>query len=145
MGLDEGEYFVDQPTDNGECKQSEGGDKENRALNATERMRAGIHHAENHGEQNPADEIVEHRRGHHHGAHLSSNEIEIHQDLGDHGKRGYRKRGSYKQGEDQPAGTRFGAQESWERARRSEAQSERNDYPEEADQQGALALAKNAA
>src|ERR1700689_5714200 len=124
MGLDEGEYFVDQPTNHGECEQSEGGDKENRAFNATERMRSGIHHAENHGEQNPAHEVVEHRRGHPYGTHLSSNEIEIHQDFGEHGKRGYRKRGAYKQGEDQPASTRFGAREPRKGPRRSEAQSE---------------------
>ncbi len=145
MGLDEGKYFVDQPTHDGERQQCKRADKENRALDAGERMRAGVHHAENHGEQNPAHEIVEHCRGHNDGSHLRPQEIEIHQNFGDHRKSRNGKRRTHKQRENQPACARRCAQVLRDRDGGQKTQAEGNDHSEEADEEGALALAKNAA
>src|SRR5580693_3430615 len=137
--------LVNQPTDYGKCEHHESDHQHDSALHTVHGCAAAVHHAQDHGEENPADEIVEHRRGHDYGAHFAAEQVQVHQDFSDHGQRGDGKRGADKKRENQAIRIGGGAQEAWEQYRGAEAECERYDYAEETYQQGAFTLAEDTA
>src|SRR6202167_3635567 len=58
--LDVRQELVDQPADYGEGEHHEGDDQQDGAFHAVHGCAGAVHHAQDHREQDPADEVVEH-------------------------------------------------------------------------------------
>ena len=112
VGLNVRQELIYQPADDGEGEHYKGDDQDDGALDSVHGGAAAAHHAENHGEEDPTDEVVEHGGGHDHRAHFAAEEVEVHQDFGNDGQRGDGKGGADKQRENQAVRAGGGAQKA---------------------------------
>ena len=78
-------------------KSDEPGDRD-RELRRVERAR--LREARDDAEQDPARDVVDHRRGDHHLRDVAAHQVEVGEDLRDHGQRGDAERGAHEQRED---------------------------------------------
>ncbi len=108
--LDPRETPMDQPAadrqreDHDEQGQSDGRPYPYRAVVAADlslRRNVGVHHPEHDGKDDPSNEIAEHRGSHDEHPDVRLEQIHVHHDLRDHGKRGYAQGRSEEEGEGQ--------------------------------------------